>query len=272
MAWLPTPDRKAGLPRGTGGCRLLAHLCAAAGPSCLPPPSSPPPACRSGDKTEAIERKLELLEREEEMIREEEAVGAARQEGSTPRLFVHSYVHACMHSSTLPFKQSLWRHGLRARPSCKALRARPCVQGPRVHARPGQAPARRFALHSSPAGPQVAAEMPTTAGSTDARSMAAAAAAAAVVREAAASVVAEHLEGQSGEWVCALRAPRSCCMDGQAARNSCWVLHCVHLCASEGGPPQRWLAQQNGRRECPVNDGGRPGVAADGGQLQQGNH
>jgi hypothetical protein len=30
-------------------------------------------AC-SGDKTEAIERKLELLEREEEMIREEELV------------------------------------------------------------------------------------------------------------------------------------------------------------------------------------------------------
>ena len=28
----------------------------------------------SGDKTEAIERKLELLEREEEMIKEEEAV------------------------------------------------------------------------------------------------------------------------------------------------------------------------------------------------------
>lgn len=33
------------------------------------------PTC-SGDKTEAIERKLELLEREEEMIKEEESVGA----------------------------------------------------------------------------------------------------------------------------------------------------------------------------------------------------
>lgn len=32
------------------------------------------PVYRSGDKTEAIERKLELLEREEEMIKEEEAV------------------------------------------------------------------------------------------------------------------------------------------------------------------------------------------------------
>lgn len=45
---------------------------------------------------------------------------------------------------------------------------------------------------------QIAAEMPVTAGASDARTMAAAAAAAAVVREAAAAVVAEHLEGQSG--------------------------------------------------------------------------
>ncbi|KAL4423518.1 hypothetical protein ABPG77_003651 [Micractinium sp. CCAP 211/92] len=72
----------------------------------------------SGDKTEKIERKLELLEREEEMIKEEEAV---------------------------------------------------------------------------------AAELPVTAGASDARTMAAAAAAAAVVREAAAAAVAEHLEGESAE-------------------------------------------------------------------------
>ncbi|KAL4859684.1 Mitochondrial proton/calcium exchanger protein [Chlorella vulgaris] len=72
----------------------------------------------SGDKTEAIERKLELLEREEEMIREEELVEP---------------------------------------------------------------------------------EMPMGAGSSDARGIAAAAAAAAVVREAAASVVFDHLEGESAE-------------------------------------------------------------------------
>ncbi|PRW58330.1 LETM1 and EF-hand domain-containing mitochondrial [Chlorella sorokiniana] len=45
----------------------------------------------------------------------------------------------------------------------------------------------------------IAAELPVTAGASDARTMAAAAAAAAVVREAAAAVVAEHLEGQSEE-------------------------------------------------------------------------
>lgn len=39
-----------------------------------PPPLRLP---RSGDKTEKIERKLELLEREEEMIKEEEAVSAS---------------------------------------------------------------------------------------------------------------------------------------------------------------------------------------------------
>lgn len=51
-----------------------------------------------------------------------------------------------------------------------------------------------------PRSPQVIAEMPVTVGATDARSMAAAAAAAAVVREAAASVISEHLEGESGKW------------------------------------------------------------------------
>ena len=35
------------------------------------------PRCCSGDKTEAYERKLELLEREEEMIREEQEEAAA---------------------------------------------------------------------------------------------------------------------------------------------------------------------------------------------------
>lgn len=57
------------------------------------------------------------------------------------------------------------------------------------------------AAHASLAatpGLQVAAEMPVTAGASDARTMAAAAAAAAVVREAAAAAVAEHLEGESG--------------------------------------------------------------------------
>lgn len=63
------------------GHQLLSRAMHASGCSCLPladilcltaPASAPPP--RSGDKTEAIERKLELLEREEEMIKEEEAV------------------------------------------------------------------------------------------------------------------------------------------------------------------------------------------------------
>lgn len=62
-------------------------------------------------------------------------------------------------------------------------------------------------------GLQVAAELPVTAGASDARTMAAAAAAAAVVREAAAAAVAEHLEGESGalEGAYVTRALPWCC-------------------------------------------------------------
>ncbi len=60
-------------------CPLLSILCR----------SFPGPWPRSGDKTEKIERKLELLEREEEMIKEEEAVRGCPGSAACHQLFFH---------------------------------------------------------------------------------------------------------------------------------------------------------------------------------------
>lgn len=69
-------------------CRTCAALLL---PLLLPGPAQTPDvapcACPcSGDKTEAIERRLELLEREEEMIKEEEAV---REGGTASTAVLH---------------------------------------------------------------------------------------------------------------------------------------------------------------------------------------
>ena len=150
----------------------------------------------SGDKTEAIERKLELLEREEEMIKEEEAV--RRQEGVAWWLLGTwargpTEMESVQHASRCGSGESLCSNRT-SRTDADSLPAS-CM-----HAMVPRCPhlSDTYCRIRATSDSQIAAEMPVTAGASDARSMAAAAAAAAVVREAAAAVVAEHLEGQSG--------------------------------------------------------------------------